>query len=126
LSPDKQFIQIVPDIVPAADDSPFTNLFTHQVLRILLPNLPFGKEQSELNDKSYSYTIWLASKLSELPEVIRTNSHMILITEAEDVKSYTKKYFGIEIATIASDVIFTICSTLTQDLHLMNLSKDRC
>lgn len=126
LSPDNQFGKIVPDIIPASDDTPFKNLITNQILRILVPNLTFGKEQPTSTDKSYSYTIWIASKLSELPEIIRTNSHVIFMTESEDVTLYTKKYFGMETALIPSEEIFTVCSTLTQDLRLMNLPKSRC
>lgn len=126
LSSDNQFGKFVPGIIPASDNTPFKNLSTHQMLRILVPNIVFGKEQSELNDRSYSHTIWIVPKISELPEIIRTHSNLIFVTEEEEIKCYTKKYFGMETMTTPSDVIFTVSSTLTQDLRLMYLSKDRC
>lgn len=123
LSPDNQFGKIIPDIIPATNDSPFNNLFTHQLLHILVPNVIFGKSNPELDDKSYSYTIWIASKLSDLPEIIRTNSHLIFMTEIEDSKSYSKKYFGME-ANIPPETIFSASSILTQDPQLMYLRRE--
>lgn len=124
LTPDDKFKNIIPDIIPTSQDVSIKYLFSHEILRILVPNLVFGKFQPESDDRSYSHTIWIASKFSELPEIIRTNSHFIFITEPEDTKIYTQKYFGIEIL-ISPDMIFSICSTLSQDPQLMNLPNDR-
>lgn len=124
LTPDDKFKNIIPDIIPTSEDISLKHLFSHQILRILVPNLVFGKFQSDSNDRSYSHTIWIASKFSELPEIIRTNSHFIFITEQEETKLYTQKYFGTEII-MAPDTIFSVCSTLMQDPQLMHLPKDR-
>jgi hypothetical protein len=124
LSSGNQFGKMIPDIIPASDDVPLHPLISHQMLRILAPNITFGKFQPNDSDRSYSYTIWIASKFSELPEIIRTNSHFTFITEAEDVKLYAEKYFHMD-PHIPTDSIFSVCSTLTQDPQIMIVPKER-
>ena len=125
LSEGQRFAGIHPSLIPARTNTPATWLERHQQLRAILPNWLLQRPNSQVWDKNFSHTLWLASNIAEVPRVLLTNAHMIMLTEPVDIKTFTTDRLGAANATVSSDVIFAVSSTLSQDVQLMTLPKDQ-
>ncbi len=129
LSPNKDFSKYLTDI-EKVEDTDITDydkcdwLKNFYIQKAIMPNNIVQDFKSDIWQKHYTHTIWLASDLAQVPRVLINNAHVTYITE----KNITSKYLELKIGMgmdFEDDVIFCLAVTLRTDIQLMTLSKKR-
>jgi hypothetical protein len=121
LTPTTEFKQVCNEVIPAPPvHSSLLWLQLLEIRRILMPNL-MTKTNDPLSQLNYSYTIWLASKLDQVPTVLRSSAHMIIATTPAEINSLLEFRTGIKEITSETPVSFVITNTLSRDLELMTI-----
>lgn len=123
LSPTTEFKQVCDEVIPTPPvHSSLSWLQLLEIRRVLMPNLMM-KTNDPLSQLNYSYTIWLASKLDQVPIVLRSSAHMIIATDPVEINALLDFKTGIKEMVTDTPVSFITTNTISRDLELMTINN---
>lgn len=123
LSPPTEFKQVYNEVIPVPPvHSSLSWLQLLEIRRVLMPNLMM-KTNDPLSQLNYSYTIWLASKLDQVPIVLRSSAHMIIATDPVEINALLDFKTGIKEMVTDTPVSFITTNTISRDLELMTINN---
>lgn len=120
-----EFKTICDKVIPVPPIDPSLSwLQLLEIRRTLMPNLMIKSNDSS-SQLNYSYTIWLATKLEQVPIVLRSSAHMMIATFPEGINALLHSTTGIN--EIASDIPISliVTNTLSRDIELMTVPNYR-
>jgi len=124
LSKDNIFKTLHPSII-SCESEEFGWIRNHHIKNILVPNTLNQTGQNNEWSKNYSHTIWLASSIKDIPQVLSTNAHMTFVTDRELIIKYLDEKIGINGAIINPNLMIAVSSTLRPDISIMTIKSSR-
>jgi hypothetical protein len=127
LSPTNIFKSLHPSIIHHEYFETNPKWLTNLIIKnILLPNC-YTQTSSNLNwKKNFSHTIWLINSIDNLPPILTSISHLTFLISDKIIHDFFEKRLKINKFKIHTDnPIYVVSSTLTQDIKIMTMPKNR-